>query len=642
MSGTAITPCFTDRLNEAFRGPVSCRPAAPPCPTRIDRPTQRGFTVVLEDALNRHREMVSLENGAPRRSGDDLMQIAVEAKRRSLVVSPGQISEYLHYNEKQIRILALRLANQDLPRDEKIAGAEQILGAGIPGDHIESQHARVCSARFWRRALKSRIVRAREHFFMRLKLIGSSAEHYVSDAHVGLRAIQLKRQSEWLAQSILIRTSADTEQSHEPLPLAKLAKTPSERFAKLYTFIKAIETLSVHAGLRSAMITATLEAEWHPNPSHGDTSWNGLSPLEAHKSFCHRWQAVLRDLHRRGIRLSGLRVTEPHKDGCPHYHIWANYQPDHENAILEVIMRYFPNKLKIRGDEAQLSKFGGSGKDVIFEDLPSLVQGISRRPAYAKEGAQVEVSLINRTSSSGASYATKYLLKAADGAEEVMEELGLSNQANSSDTTAKREQQQKTAKRVDAFRFVWGIHKGQLFGIAKCLTAWDEMRRLNTRPEHSFLRKLWIAARGCDKEGRIGRGAGLRGDAVKFLELLGGLDAARKVDAQEIRKLKLSRLVESGLNRFGDAIKRTKGLKVVEKRLVKRQILVTDKTTGRQKKRTVMRTDTLLLAEVVTKLHTWAIARAPKFGNPFAYFAERYIKGNDVLPPGGRKKEAVV
>ena len=28
-----------------------------------------------------------------------------------------------------------------------------------------------------------------------------------------------------------------------------------------------------------------------------------------------RWQAVLRDLDRLGVGLSGLRVVEPHKDG---------------------------------------------------------------------------------------------------------------------------------------------------------------------------------------------------------------------------------------------------------------------------------------------------------------------------------------
>lgn len=67
---------------------------------------------------------------------------------------------------------------------------------------------------------------------------------------------------------------------------------------------------------------------------------------QAHASLGKRWQSILRDLHRYGIGISGLRVVEPHKDGCPHWHLWLLYAPKHQQRILEVVMRYFPNKLK--------------------------------------------------------------------------------------------------------------------------------------------------------------------------------------------------------------------------------------------------------------------------------------------------------
>jgi len=59
----------------------------------------------------------------------------------------------------------------------------------------------------------------------------------------------------------------------------------------------------------------------------------------------------------------------------------------------------------------------------------------------------------------------------------------------------KRAKHAASAKRVDAYRSLWGMNAGQLFGVAKCLTAWDELRRLATAPEHPQLKALWVLAR---------------------------------------------------------------------------------------------------------------------------------------------------
>lgn len=81
--------------------------------------------------------------------------------------------------------------------------------------------------------------------------------------------------------------------------------------------------------------------------------------------------------------------------------------------------------------------------------------------------------------------------------------------------------------RVDSCPSIWGINQGQLFGVAKCLTVWDKVRRMSQAPKNLILRSLCAKVRGSNDEGRINKGALQPGDAVGFLMSLGGLDAAR-------------------------------------------------------------------------------------------------------------------
>jgi hypothetical protein len=430
----------------------------------------------------------------------------------------------------------------------------------------------------------------------------------VSEAAVSLRAAQLKRQKKWMKDTVLIPrfhiTPAEGEKQYEPLSLEKVASGPTERFAKLYAFAKAIDTLGQEACLSSAMVTLTLEPEWHPNPSHGTYCWNKASPREAHQSLCDRWQAILRDLHRVGIRLSGLRVAEPHQDSCPHWHIWLLYRPEHETTILTTVMKYFPNKLKVRAPSKRGEK--NTKDDRMFDSRQDVIDKCSRPLTHAKEGAQVEVSRINRDISSGAGYAMKYLLKTVDAGDELNKQVALFDEEDAKIKNKKKKHRQ-TAKRVDAFRSLWGINQGQLFGVAKCLTAWDELRRLSIAPKHRALKKLWGLARGGLEEGRIEAGAGQRGDATGFLRALGGLDASRNGKAKTARRFVLGRLLEDSLNSYGEAITRTKGITLLMKQKVKAPTVRVRRDTGEVIASSAWRTKTTVVASVRTRWIDWML-----------------------------------
>lgn len=609
--------------------PVASNTCSASSPRPKLRPSQQGVEALLAQALAAEttsllglaysplfpddapfRTLADIPHETRARDGHILNAIArgLVTYQAGLVAAAGEISAYIDYSEENVRALAMQLARKEMPPLLKLRLAEKLLGIVIPGNTLAAQLARLFDARYWRRALRVRILRAREHFFLRLHLIGKRGEAYASDACVAVRTAQLKRQAAWMRDTVLIPRYplpvAEGEKPYEPPTLEQIAPGPKERFAKLYTFVKAVDVLGQEASLASAMVTLTLEPEWHPNPSHGQASWNGASPRDAHRSLCHRWQAILRDLHRVAIRLSGLRVAEPHKDGCPHWHIWLLYRPEHESRILAAIMKYFPHKMKIRAPSRKDTK--NTANDVMFDNREHLLGDAPRPLTHPKEGAQVEVSRINRDISSGASYAMKYLLKTVDAGDELNKQAGLFP-ADDDATREKKRRHEDNAKRVDAYRSVWGLNQGQLFGIAKCLTAWGELRRLTVAPEHRLLKKLWALARGGEEEGRIEADAGQRGDAAGFIKALGGLDACRNAKAKTGRRFSIGRLVEDALNAYGETITRTIGVTLLLKRkatVVKERVA---RATGEVKSAQVRRTVTTVLTRVRTHWIDWML-----------------------------------
>jgi hypothetical protein len=251
----------------------------------------------------------------------------------------------------------------------------------------------------------------------------------------------------------------------------------------------------------------------------------------------------------------------------------------------------------------------------MYDTRADLLAGTGRLPAYPKDGAQVEVSRIDRAISSGASYAMKYLLKTVDGGDELSREVGLFAAPEGESGCAKmdkREQHRETARRVDAFRSLWGINAGQLFGVAKCLTAWDELRRLAKAPRHPELRRLWALARGSEVEGRIAAGSGQRGDAKGFILALGGLAACGK-PAKGTPRRGIGRLTDAGVNAYGEPIERTKGVTLVER--TRKQVAVglrANRTTGELTTKQAWRAVKTVVAQVRTRLTEWILAPTKK------------------------------
>ena len=505
-------------------------------------------TIADVPEFTRNRDRISI---------DRILSIA-EKRTRKICCYSGDIGDLIELNRTDIKRYSVCLAQTEyVDRNKKLEAARKLLGMDIPGATLESRYARTCDASFWRRMLMTQIARAQENLFLRMGKVGKTSERYASDFGVKGRKAQLLAQQLWIENTVIV-PKIDPNSENEAvndrieIPLSDVVKGPAEKFSKLYSFVSAMEAIAVESNLSSAMLTITLEPEWHPNPAYGKKSWNGKSPREAHRSFCKRWQSICRDLHRVGIRISGLRVAEPHADACPHYHTWLLYRPEHEKKILLTIMHYFQLRLKVRSNSAD-----GQANDIVYESQKDFIDGHGIPASYAGKGIQVELARIDRKSSSGATYVMKYIMKNLPAS--------VSESSNSQGVDEKKNKNKcQNILRVDAFRAIWGINQGQLFGLAKCLTAWDMLRKMSNAPVNELLKKLWIMARGGAEEGRIDKLAGKPGNAYGFLKSLGGLDAARN-GKRSGKYIVLARLVENGINKFGDATKTTTGIRLLEK-----------------------------------------------------------------------------
>lgn len=404
-----------------------------------------------------------------------------------------------------------------------VAAAERWFGVPVPGQSLDAQLARIEDPKYWRRFLNVRVRQAREHLHLKLGLIGADARQYCSADAQATRRTQLQSQAQWLKDTVL-RATIDGKTVE--IPLEQVAKSERQKLARIYAFVKAMDTLAQDDDLTVALLTTTLEGEWHANPRFAQDGhqWNGSTPREANQELGRRFQAIRRDLDKQGVRLSGLWAGEPHQDGCPHRHHWLMYAPEHERAVLAAFLRYFPGKLKLRRGESAES-------DRIIDSREDALRGVMRPKAHAQEGAQVDVAIIDRARGSGASYALKYVMKA------VLSESGYEDMVRAvpelESDAEDRSKALRTQHSIDAHRSVWRMRSFQFFGVMNCFSLWDELRRVKVRPVELQLLALWRLARGGDAEGTLVADQ-QRGDAYGFLKAMGGLAAAVQAEQLEL------------------------------------------------------------------------------------------------------------
>ncbi|MBA4710472.1 replication endonuclease [Aquitalea aquatica] len=367
----------------------------------------------------------------------------------------------------------------------------------------DSVWARACDLAFWKRQIRAVHSRLAERGAIIAGRVHNRAGLYASDDQVK-RTIQRKRRSAQVLANQLVINELGQEYSLADLAALSPAN-PLIRRAELMVRLRGFETIAKQQGHACDFFTVTCPGSYHPRLSKtGQLNPNyqpGIGPREAQAHLQKVWSRARAKLHRKGIRMYGFRVAEPHHDGTPHWHMVLFFNEADRRDIRKVLRSY------------------------------ALQVNPSERGAWRRRCTFKKIDLLN---GSACGYVAKYICKNVDGRKADSLALGeFDHESNPNNPALLHE----TAIRVESWA-KWGIRQFQQIGCAP-VTVWRELRRLDATEQRSELADIITATQASDWAG--------------YVMLQGGPFASRK-------ELAAALYSEPVTNRYGEESATAKGV----------------------------------------------------------------------------------
>lgn len=336
---------------------------------------------------------------------------------------------------------------------------------------------------------------------------------------------------------------------------------PENRRNELMLRIRETEELANEMGYVGVFYTMTCPAKYHPNSDN----WNGASPKDAQAYLVKTWGRARAKLNRLGINYYGIRVAEPHADGCPHWHMMLfmhKKQVQTVNAITrkyfieedkeELYNRYGPITTKLKNKLTATPTSTGvkytyteytkqsrtsDNRKILFKTYKQKrqiwgykkSQGIKAKAPekfYRTFAPRFTAINIDPKKGSAAGYIAKYISKNIDGfkvTDHIDDETGELIKVNP----------------VLAWASTWGIRQFQFQG-SPSVTVYRELRRVREPVKEDTIERIRIAA-----------------DHAKWKEfviLMGGMCIGRNAN------FKTAYQTTPFGNDYGEAVKRVKGI----------------------------------------------------------------------------------
>lgn len=351
------------------------------------------------------------------------------------------------------------------------------------GETMTSRIKRISCENWWRRKLRTNHARTIENGNIKLGIVRAKREPYASRDAVYRCLRQEERNRLMMEQTVLQNEHGDRFSLQE---LAELSTSNKAiRRAELMTRIRGMEDFAAEFGYAALFVTITCPSYFHatshatgqpaPNPLY-----RGKTPRDGQTYLCKVWGHIRAKLDREGIATFGLRVAEPHHDGCPHWHLIMFVKPERVAALESIVWHYaLADSPEEKGAQTHRCKFV---------------------PISAEQG-------------SATGYIAKYISKNIDG-------YKLESDLNGEPAIT-------ASIHVTAWAKTHGIRQFQAFGAGN-VTVWRELRRIpyaaiKDAPEH--LQRAWHAAQ---KQALEAEGAFQRADYAGYLKAIGGAAVPRK------------------------------------------------------------------------------------------------------------------
>lgn len=475
---------------------------------QIDRLPRRFVPAVHQKWMRLYREHGSL---APANEMLRGVFDAVDGFRFGVAASDDDLRAFARARADECWRIAARLKLPEMALRYMLEVAQRY---GIPapsGRNVtpEGQRARLLCEKWWRRQVRKVAGRNVEAAAIKVGLVHRYAGLYASDETVAQRRGQKARNRALLEAITAIN---DEGQEYTLQALSDLGTSnPKIRRDELMVRLAGFDEIAVKLGHAAEFYTLTAPSKFHARDSitgKENKTYAGATPNETQAYLCQVWARVRAALHRRGVRLYGVRVCEPHHDGCPHWHM-----------VLFMDTRW-PRKLC-----GPLPR-GHKGPAFVYDEKAAAVprvRAIMRRYALAVDGNErgarlhrFKAEAIDRSKGGAADYLAKYIGKNIDG-------YGVGEDW---EAVAGRDDAATSAQRVDAWASRWGIRQFQQIGGAP-VTVWRELRRMEADSVTDAL--LAEIIRAADLGGKYQENATekLNGWA-RYVQLMGGPFAKRQ------------------------------------------------------------------------------------------------------------------
>lgn len=363
---------------------------------------------------------------------------------------------------------------------------------------------RVRCQRWWRRQLRRYVARASEAAAIEIGIVGSkTGQRYCSDRTVKRRQQQQAANEAALKARTIEHGGGDRMTLWDAMQSSVSNK--AIRRGELMTRIRGAEEIADEMGLSGLFWTLTTPSRFHSR-DHRTGRRNpryqaGATPRDAQLWLRERWAKVRTRLKDKGARMMGVRVAEPHHDGCPHWHalIWCD--PQHLDVVRDTITRTW---LEDDGTEPGAKKY--------------------------------RTKWVHMQSGGAAGYVAKYVAKNIDaplmydGQPVHLQHVDDEAPAMDRQPDMLGGQSVTPAARVEAWASAWGIRQFQVIGMPS-VTVWRELRRVhpnaakNRGDEH--LERAYRAAH---------RAPGRRADWAEYCRAQGGVMLKRKEYRASVRK----------------------------------------------------------------------------------------------------------
>lgn len=393
---------------------------------------------------------------------------AMERKHR--FYSQDQMG-YFQESHKEMALSATRHANAcyRLMADDSDDGLQaakdyfQDQGFDLPEQLNDEQlKPRLQHVKWWRRQYVKQTERLVEQRNIQLGRVHKHSGLYVSDTLIH-RVLQRQEYTKRFLEGMsLVSYDMETGEEIDNMKMLDLVKRSlanlSNRKAELIVRLRGLEKLAAEQGKTGIFYTVTCPSKYHAVTKGSlNSKYKGTTPRDAQDYLMLIWSRIRAQFKKRDLEPTGIRVCEPHHDGCPHWHLLLFIEPEKQALLTETIRHY---AMLEDGDEKGADKH------------------------------RFDAELIDPQKGDAVGYIIKYISKNIDGKRVDGKSVGEDGESNGLDSI-------DTAARVRVWASLWGIRQFQFIGTEP-VGVWRELRKQKESFEDEALELMRLAADNAD------------------------------------------------------------------------------------------------------------------------------------------------